>query len=177
MSHDFNSGGVARRSFFLIGFAWAANIFLLGFGLDATLSTIDETLRMVASFDGLSDIRNFVAGTVFWMAFLVPFLVIFVSHLPKGVLLPPAIFAVWAGTGLSPFSLAVDNEAINLLFQLLQFAIFAASLDFNRRRSGHWLILASDLPRKGHLLLRTLGAIGISIVLLPVMLAGLAVVS
>ncbi len=156
---DAATGVPARRSRFLAGVAFFASAWLLAFGLDGTLSTLDDLLG-IGGIHVLSAIRNdFALAVVLLLAFPMALLLVFVPHLPKRIFLLPVLYTFWANLIAWPFSVT-GGPLASLPLDLLQVAVFGLAIFLVRRRTGRLYLRAADLPVKTHLLRRTLIAFG-----------------
>jgi hypothetical protein len=145
---------IRTRSPFLVAAAVAANAWLLAFGLDAAISTVEEVLRGLAGVGGLIALRNFVATLVVLGAVPMALLLVFVPHLPKRVFLAPVLFAFWGAFGSPPFEIGLATHLAGFLAAFAQLALFAMAMGLVRLTTGRWLLRAADLPVKTRLLRR-----------------------
>jgi hypothetical protein len=159
------------RSLFLRFATWLANGYLVAFAGDALLSVADDGLRAMAmGGPALSSMREAVAFAVVLASVLMPFLLLFVPQLPKRLFLAPIAFALCFSFGT--FGLPVPGEWLSAV----QLVIAAATFGLIRAATGHWLLAAEMLRRKRHLVARTVFAMLVTIVALPLVVAGIAVV-
>jgi hypothetical protein len=98
-----------------------------------------------------------------------PFLLLFVPQLPKRLFLAPIVFTLFFSFGA--FGLPVPFEWLSVV----QLLIAAATLGLIRAATGHWLLSAAELRRKGHLVARTVLATLVTVVTLPLVTAGIVV--
>ena len=171
---DANKNGLARRV--ILGtFCFLANAYLVGFALDAVLSTIDDATWIVNGAGASPLIRNIVAELVVIGAPLALLLCLFVPHLPKRVLVPPALFALWCAIGAPGtaglYDTAAQGSWLRIVFPLAQLALAVLTFRTLKAKTGAWFLASKNLPPKDHLVLRTLGATAIAIVAVPVFLA------
>jgi hypothetical protein len=145
---------------------WVANAYLLAFAGDAVLSVVDDALRALG-FGSLAllSVRNLVAFTVVLASVLVPFLLLFVPHLPKRLFVAPVVFALGCTFGASALPLPVTWLSV------VQLGIAGVTFALIRARSGRWLLWADTLPRKRWLVVRTVLATAVTLVALPVVAA------
>lgn len=151
----------------LVFFTVLANLFLIAFGLDATLSVLDDALQLSGIGDWLAGVRALVAGGVVLASFAMLFVMLFVPQLPRRILLPPALFAVWCALGAPPLSI---HEGTGPILGVLQFALALGAFVLVNMHSGRWLILPMRLKVKGYLVVRTLAALAVTLVVVPVLL-------
>jgi hypothetical protein len=177
MNRATSGGGTSRRSTFLIIAAIAVNVYLVGYGADAALSTVDALLNGATGYEGLANARQFLADSVFLASFAIVLLLIFVPQLPRRILLPPVLFLIWVDLGAFPLLRLGADEAMELVLPLGQLAVFAAVVVALSRRTGTWYLTAATLPRKQHLIRHTLIALAATLVLSPFVLAGLGIVA
>ena len=148
----------------LVFFTGLADLFLIAFALDATLSVLDDAMRLSGLGSGLQDARNFVAGGVALGALLMAFVLLFVPQLPRLVLLPSIAYALWCAMGAPP--LMVSDETGPIL-SVLQLAVALGSFVGVNMYGGRWLLFPYQLPARGHMLTRTLVALAIVFLVLP----------
>ena len=92
-----------------------ANIFIVLFLLDASLSLIDELLLVAASpVPILSGLRYFVAYVVIALAVVIFACLGIDRRLPKRVLLPLVLFSFWSSMALWPLSGIIARESFGL---------------------------------------------------------------
>ena len=157
-SPDLTPGDQPRRSVFLVAIVVLANLYLVGFGLDASSihgrrslpqchwfqCAAEHTQRGChsgvlrnATNDLYTDIRSAFAETDI--------------H-------PLTLFVLWAGFGIYPFSLAYTYSVASFAIAALQLTLAFAVFFYLRRRTGHFFLAARRLPRKQKLILRTVVA-------------------
>ena len=163
----------SRRSFFLVLMALVANLYLVAFTADALLSLADETLRAASGNDALSALRNFLAVAVILASLPILPILLFVPQLPKLSLLPPALFALWAAIGAPPLLPSPEDATMLAALIVGQVVLAAAAFGTIWLRTGHWLLRPAALPYKRHLVLRTIAAVIVAVVALPVVLGAL----
>jgi len=147
---------------------WLANAYLVAFAADATLSVVDDGLRALAmGGPALHSLRGSVALAVVVASALIPFLLLFVPQLPKRLFLAPIVFTLFFSFG--SFGLPVPVEWLSVV----QLVIAAATFGLIRAATGHWLLSADMLRRKGHLVARTVLAMLVTVVALPVVAVGI----
>jgi hypothetical protein len=153
------------------------NLFLTGFALDATLSTADDVTRLLLERDIIGAPRDILALAVF---FLSPFVYLACgldSRLPKRLLLPPAVFAIWAGLGALPLSLFIEGDRLLATASLLQLVLAGCVFAGVKRHTGDWLPPPEYYARPVWRLRSTLGfALG-NVLLVPPALALLLVLA
>ena len=159
----------SRRSIVLRLFVWLANLYLMAFAGDALLSLADDALRVLGGEQAaLHAIRNVVGLAVFLATALIPFLLLFVPHLPRPPFLLPIAFALFFVFGLPFLPVAVEWLSV------VQVLVAAASFFLVKAGTGAWLLSAARLPRKRYLVARTLFATVVTVVVVP--LLGLVIV-
>jgi hypothetical protein len=116
------------------------NLFLLAFAADALMSSIDDWSQLLfgGAIFGLS--RELLALAVFCLSPVVYLATGIDSRLPKSLLLPPALYAVWAGLGCLPFSIYSDKPGFMPALSLLQLALAAYAFAQVRTQTGRWLL-------------------------------------
>jgi hypothetical protein len=150
----------SRRSAVLRLMAWLANVYLVAFAGDAFLSVVDDGLGLLG-IEQLRGVRNVVGTAVLAATGLLPFLLLFVPHLPKPAFLPPVAFTLFFLFG-GPFA-----PGAMLWPSVLQLLAAAASFLMVRSRTGRFLLSPARLPRVRHLVTRTLLATAVTLVVLP----------
>lgn len=163
-----------KRSGFLVLAAWAASLWLYAFAADATLSVIDESLAMALGGDVLSGLRNGVALFVVYATLPALLVTIFVPQLPKLVLLPPVFFVLWTALGAPPLPATARGSLPMLALSAAQLLLAANALFLVRRRHVRWRLVAEQLPVVGHLWLRTILALVLTLFVGAAATAGLA---
>ena len=154
------------RSLFLRFATWLANAYLIAFAADAVLSVVDDGLRALGLGSvALLSARNFVAFAVVTGSVLVPFLLLFVPQLPKLLFVVPVVFALVCTFGASALPLPVAWLSV------VQLVIATATFGLIHARSGGWMLSADTLPRKRHLVARTVLATAVTVVTLPLVAA------
>lgn len=154
-----------------------ANLFLIGFALDGAVSVLDDLLRTGSDPTTLSVLRAAIALAV-WFAALGNFLLLALNpRLPKRILLPLIGFLIWCLLGAYPFATGLQPSATSA-FALsgIQLALALATFCWIRLRSTthHWLLHASDLPRKRPRVGYTLRFAVATALIAPPLLAGIA---
>ena len=168
-------GPRVRRSLVLRLMAWLGNLYLIAFALDAVLSIPDliagdpELHAMAIAHPTMYAARLALALAIVAASVLMPFLLLFVPQLPKIPFLAPIAFSVVAAFGRSLTGLSLE------WFVVVQPFVAAASFILVKLTTGAWLLSAARLPRKRHLVARTVFATLVTIVALPLTLAGLVV--
>jgi hypothetical protein len=154
----------------------AANIFLIAFTVDATFSVIDELLHF-ASFTALTPVRNFVAELVVFAAFIMGVVLVFTPRLPKRVLLPPILFALWCDFGAPPFGIIYQSHTFDLLIAIAQLVLAGIAFALIYLRTQGWLLKAESLPHKDRIALRIAGNFATSVIVLFLAMIVLSIVS
>lgn len=147
-----------RRNVFLIFATFVANLYLVAFGLDAIVTFFDT---IFPSGDAPGPLREILTGVVVVGTFLVmPLLLLFVPHIPRRIFLPLMAFIFWAGLGAPPLPSMSDTPAAILGFAVAQvaFALYGFWMTSVMMDGPPWL-MASRLPRKRFLVLRTVAAV------------------
>ncbi len=164
-----------RRSVVLRLMAWLGNLYLIAFALDAVFSIPDliagdpELHAMATTHPTMYAARLTLALAVVGASVLMPFLLLFVPQLRKSPFLAPIAFSVVAAFGRFLTGLSLE------WFVIVQPFVAAASFILVKLTTGAWLLSAARLPRKRHLVARTVFATLVTIVALPLTLAGLVV--
>ncbi len=159
-----------RRSRFLAGAALFASAWLIAFGLDGALSTLDDLLRGLGGIHGLTPVRNDLAlAVVLLLALPMALLLFFVPHLPKRIFLLPVAYTFWANLFPWPFDLT-GGPLSSLPLDLIQLAVFGLAIFSVKQRTGRFYLRASDLPVKTHLVRRTMIALGSAVALMLIAL-------
>lgn len=118
------------------------NLFLIAYALDAVISTLDDLITVLFGVHLLGPVRNLVGTAVFFLCIAVYLSLGIDSRLPKRVLLPPLLLALWAGFGCAPLPLLLDDDRLLWLgISLLQLGLSVyAFLSVRRISDGHWLL-------------------------------------
>ncbi|HEX5055652.1 MAG TPA: hypothetical protein VFX02_04055 [Gammaproteobacteria bacterium] len=147
------------------------NLFVTGFALDAAVSTVDDVTRLLLERNLLGAPRAILA---FAVLFLSPFVYLACgldSRLPKLWLLPPAVFAMWAGFGALPLPLFFEGAPLQAAASLMQLILAACVFAGLKKQTGDWLPPPEFYARPAWRLRSTLGfALG-NVLLVPVALA------
>lgn len=170
-----------RRSVVLRLATWLANLYVILLAGDALLEAgVLVTIGRVSpsTYPGLRSVRDALAGAIVLETFLaIPFLLLFVPHLPKLPFLPMIAFTT-AGFvtvldrtvfgGEFAARLGVPATSVNRALDYAFPCVAAASILLLRARTGGWLLSASRLPRKRYLVVRTVfaSAVTLGVVLL-----------
>jgi hypothetical protein len=154
-----------------------ANWFLIGFALDGAISVLDDLSRAEPDPTTLSVLRTAIALAV-WFAALGNFFLLALSpRLPKRILLPLIAFLVWCVLGAYPLAIGLQPSKTSVLaLSGIQLALALATLCWIRLRSAthHWLLHASDLPRRRPRIGYTLRFAAATALIAPPLLAGIA---
>ena len=164
-----------RRNPFLVIMVLLANLYLIGFALDAGLSLVEETFRAITGEQTLLVARTMIALAVVLAAIVMLFTVIFVPHLPKRVFVPLIVFTMWAELGAPPLSLTLEGGVASFAIIIAQFLLAVAAFAVLKKRNGTWLLRTAHLPLKRHLVLRFVAAIVVTTVFIPLAISGLGV--
>ncbi len=157
-----------------------ANLFLIGFALDAGISVVDELARVESGVASLSPLRAGVALAVLLAALPNFFLLALEPRLPKKILLPPIAFLVWCALGAYPLPIGFDSTAASgLALSEIQLGLAVAVFGAIRLRSTsrRWLLHESDLPDARRRLSYTLRFALATALIAPPLLVGTALLS
>ncbi len=165
-----------RRGAFLYVAAFLANAFLVGVALDALIGLADDLVIHSGDASALLTVRTVVSVAVQGLTILVLFLVIFVPHLPKRVLLVPLLVQLWLILGAFGIDWSTSDRSTWVQLGLIQLAAAAAAFLVAKLTTGHWFLAAARLPHKGALVLRTLIAIPVSLAVAAVLIVTVSVV-
>jgi len=124
---------------------------------------LDDGLRLSGLGSALSPLRNGVAGVVAFASVLMAFVLLFIPQLPRRVLLPPVLFALWCAIGAPPLDM---TQATGPILGVLQLAIALGAFVMVNVFGGRWLLYPDQLPVRGHLVVRTLAALAVTLVAL-----------
>lgn len=154
------------------------NFFLIAYALDAVISTLDDLITVLFGVHLLGPVRNLVGTAVFFLCIPVYLSLGIDSRLPKRVLLPPLLLALWAGFGCLPLPLLLDDDRLVLLgVSLLQLSLSVyAFLSVRRISGGHWLLQPEFFARPVFRLKNTALFATANIILVP-LVCGLLLVS
>jgi hypothetical protein len=153
------------------------NFFLLAFALDALISTIDDVAHLLYDRYLMEQLRSSVALGVLCLSVIVYFLPGIDSRLPKRLLLPLALLAIWAAFGALPFSIYGDYQAVSPVLSLFQLVLAACGFAFVKTTTGHWLLPREFFARPAFKLRNTLLFAAGNIVMIPLALVLLSLVS
>ncbi|MEN6541917.1 hypothetical protein [Parvibaculum sp.] len=145
----------------LDGVALFASAWLLAFAADGVFSAFDDLLTGLAAFHGLTLLRGFVAVVVLALAALVALILVFVPQVPKRIFVLPVGYAFWANLWGWPLAATAGQPLSSLPLDFIQIGLAALALYQVRKLSGRFLLRASDLPMKTHLVRRTFIALGV----------------
>ena len=154
-----------------------ANLFLIGFALDGAISVLDDLARAGSDPSVLSDARAGIALGVLLAALGSFVLLALDPRLPKRILLPLTAFLAWCALGAYPLSVGLDSAQTGVLaLSGIQLGLALATLGWIRLRSAtsHWLLHASDLPRRRPRIGYTLRFAVATALIAPPLLAGIA---
>jgi hypothetical protein len=143
------------------------NFFLLAFALDALISTIDDVAQLLYDRFLMEQLRSSLALAVLFLSLIVYFLPGIDSRLPKRLLLPLALLAIWAAFGALPFSIYSDYAALSPMLSSFQLLLAASAFAFVKTTTGHWLLPREFFARPVFKLRNTLLFAAGNIVLLP----------
>jgi hypothetical protein len=164
-----------RRSIILRLTAALANAYLIAFALDAVLSISDivagdpELHGMASAHPAMYAARVALALAIVVVSMLMPFLLLFVPQLPKLPFPAPIVFTLVASFGRFLTGLSVE------WFAVAQPLVAASSFVLVKLTTGAWLLSSARLPRKRHLVVRTVFATLVTIVALPLTVTALVV--
>ncbi|MFZ2470152.1 MAG: hypothetical protein WAW54_17325 [Parvibaculum sedimenti] len=158
---DVTSEAPTRRSRFLGGVALFVSAWLLAFAADGVLSTLDDLSMGLGAFHGLTLLREIVAAIVLAFAVFVALILVFVPQVPKRIFVLPAVYAFWANLWGWPLAATAGQPLSSLPLDFIQIALAALALYQVRKLSGRFLLRATDLPVKTHLVRRTFIALGV----------------
>ena len=157
-----------------------ANVYIVLFLIDATLSLIDELLQVASSpVPVLTEIRFFVAYVVITLSMIFYACLGIDRRLPKRVFLPLTLFASWSALAMWPLSGFVAREAFGLTASISQVVIGAIAIILLRSLGGRSLLTEEQFQAPMFSLRNTLGFTAINLLLTPFVLiyTGLAVTS
>lgn len=156
-----------RRHWFLAAAAIAANVYLVGFATDATLSVSDDLMRG-AGLAGIIGVRNLVALLVVYASYVMAAGLVFIPQLPKRVLLPPVLFALWCDFGSLPFSILYpDDPLFDIAISASQLVLAIIAFAIIRLETEHTFLSAERLPRKTRVPWRIAGNVAAAILFVP----------
>ena len=149
-----------RRSLVLRLAVWFANLYLVAFAIDAVWSLVDVALdlpdlrTLQSTHPTLGAALAALATLLIACSLLMPYVLLFVPHLPKLPFLPPMVF-ILAILLLAGFWERDRIESFHDQLNIAEFLLVGTSLALLRMRTGGWLLSAATLPRKRHLVART----------------------
>ena len=154
------------------------NLFLIAFGLDAAISTLDECLQIAGAGALLAPLRTSLALLVLLSALPMLLLVLASPWAPLPIFLPPVLGGLWLNLGAAPLQLAFDDlQGFSFAASVAQLAIAALAFGLVRRRTGgSWLLRAPTPPVPGFSLRRLLVLGPCALVLTPPLMAAYLVV-
>ncbi|PNU20096.1 hypothetical protein C2E25_09280 [Geothermobacter hydrogeniphilus] len=120
-----------------------ANLFMWMFLADGCLSVIDELLAYNSGVHGLLGVRTLVAFSVVVLAIIVYGAMFFDRRLPKLILLPQSLFAIWGMTGLWPLSFFILSDNLGVMIAGLQVSLGLLPF-FVLRGEGRGLLLRPE---------------------------------
>ncbi len=120
-----------------------ANLFLVLFLADGSLSLLDDLLSLHFDIEALSRLRYFMALVV--MALCVPLYIClgFDRRLPKRLFLPLVFFVLWAALGMWPLTTLVAGGPYALIPSALQVVLGSLALLYQRLSSGQSPLLTA----------------------------------
>ncbi|ORJ62497.1 hypothetical protein [Geothermobacter hydrogeniphilus] len=120
-----------------------ANLFMWMFLADGCLSVIDELLAYNSGVHGLLGVRTLVAFSVVVLSFIIYGAMLFDRRLPKLILLPQSLFAIWGMTGLWPLSFFILSDNLGVIIAGLQVSLGLLPF-FVLRGEGRGLLLRPE---------------------------------
>jgi hypothetical protein len=171
----------SRRSVFLRLVTWFGNVYLIVFAVDAVFSVVDLALGdpkldvLASTHPTLYTARLLLALTVIVASVLMAFVLLFVPHLPEVPFLP-AIGHVLIGLVLFLVLGAPFQPVLTKWLSIVQLPVAALSFVLVKARTGDWFLSPAKLPRKGHLVARTMFATLATVVVIPLLASAIAVV-
>lgn len=144
------------------------NFFLIAYAFDAALSTVDDLIAVLFGTHFLGPVRNLVGVGVFFLCIPVYLSLGIDSRLPKRVLLPLLLLALWAGFGCLPLPQLFDDDR-RVLFgvSLVQLGLAAYAFVMVRRVTGHWLLPRAFFARPVFRLKNTVWFASANVILAP----------
>ena len=124
-----------------------ANIYIVLFFIDATISLVDELFLLFSSSSPLpyfSSLRYFIAYLVIALSVAIYLCLGIDRRLPKRVLLPLTLYAFWCALGLWPLSGVIGRESLGLMASIGQLLVGGFAV-FMLRRLGSRYLLCWDL--------------------------------
>lgn len=118
------------------GLAGFTNAFLLIFGLDASVSVLEELFRAATGSEALLGPRNFVALPVVIASFAGLPLLALTPKLPARLLLPLFLATIWLGNGAAPLPLFFQGLALGLVGAGGQALLAALAFAWVRRHNA-----------------------------------------
>jgi hypothetical protein len=169
-----------RRSVFLVLVAFLMNAFLVVGTANAGLSLLDDLFLKSDLDSDLFEARGGLGALTLVMTLLALAVIILVPHLPKIVLLPPLLVAIWQVFGSPGMAWSASDRESWIALDAIALASFAWSYGTNRILTGHWFLAASRFPFRSNLTVRTLlatplAALAIAIVAVGALLAAVPV--
>lgn len=145
------------------------NFFLIAYAFDAALSTVDDLIAVLFGTHFLGPVRNPVGLAVFFLCIPVYLSLAIDSRLPKRVLLPLLLLALWAGFGCLPLPQLVDDDRWVLFgVSLVQLGLAGYAFVMVRRiTGGRWLLPRAFFARPVFRLKNTVWFASANIVLAP----------
>lgn len=145
-----------------------ANLFLIGFALDALVSLADELVRMGGGSELLYAPRQALASLAAVLAAPVAAALAVSPRLPVAVFAPPVAFIAWTVLGAYPAPTAFDSTAtLGVALVGSQLALTALAFQGVRRRYGRWLLDDANLMGPAFRFERALRSALVVAVLLP----------
>jgi len=157
-----------------------ANIYIILFLIDASLSLIDELFVSSSVTSSLfSEIRYFVATIVITLSMIIFACLGIDRRLPKRVFLPLTIYISWCAMAMWPLSGVIERESLGLLAAGNQLLLGGIVLVMLRGMGGQFLLTRQHFQQPMFSLRNTLGFTAINLLLTPFLLlySGLAMTS
>ena len=157
-----------------------ANVYIILFLIDASLSLIDELFVSSSVASSLfSEIRYFVATIVITLSMIIFACLGIDRRLPKRVFLPLTIYISWCAMAMWPLSGVIARESLGLLAAGNQLLLGGIALVMLRGLGGQLLLTREHFQQPMFSLGNTLAFTAITLLLTPFVLvySGLAVAS
>ena len=157
-----------------------ANIYIILFLIDASLSLIDELfVASSTSLSFVSEIRYFFATIVITLSMVIFACLGIDRRLPKRVFLPMTLYISWCALAMWPLSGVIGRESLGLLAACNQLLLGGIVLVMLRGMGGQFLLTQEHFQQPMFSLRNTLGFTAINLLLAPFVLvySGLALTS